>query len=138
PRDINNRISHYVEDVLMRVLDKEPSRRYQTGYAFVQALEQAFALSDDEDTQQLESSHSRPKVGIPAPVNETHPTMSDLPPEKLQYKPAPPDDSLTRKETRQGIPPVIEDLEKTITDPSKPKAVPQAAAEPAAKQSSRR
>lgn len=118
PRDINARIPHHVEDVLMKVLRKEPEMRYQTGYQFVQALEQAFAISDDEETHELEDSKSsRPKPIILSPAAEK-----------------PKDDSLSSKDTKSGLQPVDDTLEKTITEPSRPAPMPlpTAAASPAA------
>ena len=48
PRTFNPNIPGAVVGVLMKVLDKEPAKRYPTASTFVQALEQA-ALSDDEE-----------------------------------------------------------------------------------------
>lgn len=108
PRDINARIPHHVEDVLMKVLRKEPEMRYQTGYQFVQALEQAFAISDDEETHELEDSKSsRPKPIIHSPAVEK-----------------PKDDSLSSKDTKSGLQPVDDKLEKTITEPVRPAPMP--------------
>lgn len=63
PSNINPDISPLVEEVLMKMLDKDPRRRYLTGSAFVQALESAFSMNPDQDTEDLPASRSTP---IPA------------------------------------------------------------------------
>jgi len=55
PSTLNVKISPQVEDVIMKALDKEPRKRFNTGQTFVMALEGAFAVSDDEDTHDLEN-----------------------------------------------------------------------------------
>ncbi|MFW5708978.1 MAG: serine/threonine-protein kinase [Chloroflexota bacterium] len=52
PSLINPRISQPVEEVIFKALDKEPQRRYASGSAFAHALKGAFAVQDDEDTQE--------------------------------------------------------------------------------------
>ncbi|MBZ0291761.1 MAG: protein kinase, partial [Anaerolineae bacterium] len=48
-------ISPTVEAMVLRAIDKTPENRYQTGADFIQALEQAFGMTDvDEVTRQLE------------------------------------------------------------------------------------
>ncbi len=101
--DINPKISHHIEEVVMRVLDKDPRKRYQTGYAFAQALEMAFTLAADEDTHELEASKpGRPKPIIPAAAPSadlsTHPVVEE--------------DSLLDRSTRNPSPSVLSPTEK--------------------------
>ncbi len=54
PSRINPEITPEIENMVLRSLDKEPQKRYQTGMAFVQALETAFGMTDeDEVTRKL-------------------------------------------------------------------------------------
>jgi serine/threonine protein kinase len=54
PSQINPDISPQVEEVLMKMLDKDPRRRYETGAAFMKALEVAFTISPNQDTEEME------------------------------------------------------------------------------------
>jgi serine/threonine protein kinase len=54
PSRLNPEITPEIENMVLRALDKEPQKRYQTGMAFVQALETAFGMTDeDEVTRKL-------------------------------------------------------------------------------------
>jgi serine/threonine protein kinase len=54
PSTLNPEISPQIEEVVMKILDKDPQKRYPSGKAFIYALEGAFATSSDDDTQGLE------------------------------------------------------------------------------------
>ena len=54
PSTLNPKISTHIEEVVMKILDKDPQKRYASGRAFIYALEGAFATSNDEDTHGLE------------------------------------------------------------------------------------
>lgn len=58
PSTINAHISSQVEEVIIKALDKDPKKRFPSGTAFIHALEGAFAVSDDEDTHDLDSSQA--------------------------------------------------------------------------------
>jgi serine/threonine protein kinase len=60
PRSLRPELSEAIEDVLLKLLDKEPENRYQTGYEFVQALEAAVR----GDTE-LEHHTTSPRLSIP-------------------------------------------------------------------------
>jgi serine/threonine protein kinase len=54
PSRLNPEITPEIESMVLRALDKDPQKRYQTGMAFVQALETAFGMTDeDEVTRKL-------------------------------------------------------------------------------------
>jgi len=54
PSRLNPEITSEIENMVLRALDKDPEKRYQTGTAFVQALESAFGMTDeDEVTRKL-------------------------------------------------------------------------------------
>ncbi len=53
PRTLNPEIPQAVEDVVIKLLDKDPLKRYGTGAMLVEALETAFDTKDDEKTQDL-------------------------------------------------------------------------------------
>ncbi|MEQ8675549.1 MAG: serine/threonine-protein kinase [Aggregatilineales bacterium] len=54
PSTLNPKISRHVEEVVMKILDKDPQKRYASGRAFIYALEGAFATSNDEDTHDVD------------------------------------------------------------------------------------
>ncbi len=64
-----------LEDVLLKVLNKEPRDRYQTGAEFVAALESALDL--EGDTARIEQNRPRPAV-IVSPTSETSPAISSV------------------------------------------------------------
>ncbi len=51
PTELNPNIPAEVEQVLMKVLDKEPTRRYATAREFVGAMELAFKMLDNADIE---------------------------------------------------------------------------------------
>lgn len=53
PSMFNSRITPPIEAVLMKVLDKDPRKRYQTGLAFAMALESALMTDIEMDTEVL-------------------------------------------------------------------------------------
>lgn len=53
PSMFNARITPPIEAVLMKVLDKDPRKRYQTGLAFANALESALMTDIEMDTEVL-------------------------------------------------------------------------------------
>ena len=64
PSTINTNISTQVEEVIIKALDKDPKKRFTSGMAFVHALEGAFAVSDDEDTHDLENSQENGNTDV--------------------------------------------------------------------------
>jgi serine/threonine protein kinase len=69
PSTYNPDISPQVEEVLMKMLDKDPRHRYSSGAAFVQALEVAFTVSPDKDTEDMSVNGAKPSA-IPTPLTE--------------------------------------------------------------------
>lgn len=55
PSLLNPDITAQVEEVIYKALNKDPQRRFQTGVALVDALEDALLNEDEEDTQELNS-----------------------------------------------------------------------------------
>lgn len=80
PSSINPKISQHIEDVLLKVLEKEPSDRYSSCAAFMAALERAFAMSDEEDTHDLlpNAAASEPRVSSKPSVPQ-RPTSASVP-----------------------------------------------------------
>ncbi|MBC8170410.1 MAG: serine/threonine protein kinase [Anaerolineae bacterium] len=67
PGQLNPDISREIEAVIMKTLDKDPSRRYQTGGEMVRALMAAFATNNVLDTHDfMLDSQMRPPEGQPA------------------------------------------------------------------------
>jgi serine/threonine protein kinase len=66
-RDFSPEISPQIEEVVMKMLDKEPRRRYLTGASFVQSLEVAFQMSKLRGTGLDELALSRVKASAVAP-----------------------------------------------------------------------
>jgi hypothetical protein len=67
PRKYNPDISPELEAVVLRTLDKDPERRYADGNAFVQALETAFGILDeDEHTRRVVMPEWAKEVEKPA------------------------------------------------------------------------
>ncbi len=60
PSQLNPNIPQAVEDVVLKMLDKTPERRYPNGQAFIAALEAAFKASEEEDTHDLETGANDP------------------------------------------------------------------------------
>lgn len=65
PSSINPEVTPGVEEVIMKTLDKEPTRRYESGEALVRALQGAFSADV------LEKSDVELPVGTP-PTSEKH------------------------------------------------------------------
>jgi serine/threonine protein kinase len=109
---INNKISSTIEQVVMKTLDKDPKRRYPTGAALAHALEEAIAVSDDEDTHELDPAGAAAldtpvpddkalkevvasTIAVPMPIvppYEDAPTISDssqMRPGSLPFAPEP-------------------------------------------------
>jgi serine/threonine protein kinase len=53
PSMFNPRITPHVEEVLMKILDKDPRKRYPSGRAFADALQAAFMADIEMDTEVL-------------------------------------------------------------------------------------
>lgn len=54
PSLYNPQVTPQIESMVLRALDKDPAKRYQTGAAFIKALEDAFGMTDlDEATRKL-------------------------------------------------------------------------------------
>jgi serine/threonine protein kinase len=53
PSELNPEISAGVDDVVFRAIDNDPQKRYPTGSAFVQALDAALHLHDDDSEETL-------------------------------------------------------------------------------------
>ena len=64
PSLINPKITPQIEEVVMKILDKDPRRRYQTGTALIHALQGAFAASPDEDTEELDDASPLPESAV--------------------------------------------------------------------------
>lgn len=93
-REFRPEISAAVEVMVLRAIDKNPDKRYQTGAEFIQALEQAFGMTDvDEVTRQLD----------PLPEWFTEPPV-------VSQLPVPDTPVIADQEVDEG--------EKTITDPA--------------------
>lgn len=75
PSEANPTFPKALEDVLLKVLAKEPRDRYQTGADFVAALEKALDL--EGDTARIDQSVPRPAVVI-NPASETSPSVSSV------------------------------------------------------------
>ncbi len=75
PSDVDPTFPKALENVLLKVLSKEPRDRYQTGAEFVAALEKALDL--EGDTLRLEQHSPRPAV-IVNPTSETSPAVSSV------------------------------------------------------------
>jgi len=63
PSSVNPKITPPLDQVILKVMEKDPKNRYPNGAALAQALEMAFA-ADDADTDQLDTSSAR-KLAIP-------------------------------------------------------------------------
>lgn len=61
PSTLNPEISSQIEEVVMKILDKDPQKRYSSGKAFIYALEGAFAASDEDthDVDDAEKSNAK-------------------------------------------------------------------------------
>jgi serine/threonine protein kinase len=82
-----------VESVIMRVLDKDPKRRYETGEQLVQALEEAFGISQRVTDSQAAAIASVDKVVRESPsivVDDAHRPASQPGP-RLPSAPAQPE-----------------------------------------------
>ncbi|MEM6529401.1 MAG: protein kinase [Chloroflexota bacterium] len=66
PTSLNPDISPQVEAVIMKVLSKEPEDRYESGEEFTGALERAFAISDNEDTHNIDLVTARAEQDLRA------------------------------------------------------------------------
>jgi serine/threonine protein kinase len=71
PRDLNPTIEHAVEDVLLKMLDRDPLRRYPSSEEFVMALEVAGQRGSSDQTvigsRIRVPSHNAPTLGTPMP-----------------------------------------------------------------------
>ncbi len=79
PSSIDPNIAPQIEDVIIKVLDKEPTRRYKSGRAFIHALDSAFAASDEE-THDVDIAN--PLWDEPTPFTNQAPTTADPPVEE--------------------------------------------------------
>ncbi|MAS32363.1 MAG: hypothetical protein CL610_00055 [Anaerolineaceae bacterium] len=79
PRKYNPDITPEVEAVVMRLLDKEPDRRYASGDVMMQALENALGMTDeDEATRQVvipDWAKERLQRPAPAPAADVPPLV---------------------------------------------------------------
>jgi len=60
PTQLNPNIPQAVENVVLKMLEKTPERRYPNGQAFIAALETALKSSEEEDTHDLETGANDP------------------------------------------------------------------------------
>lgn len=60
PTQLNPNIPQSVEDVILKLLEKVPEKRYPNGEVFIAALEMALKSSEEEDTHDLETGASDP------------------------------------------------------------------------------
>ena len=76
-RDLNSKVSPQLEAVVMRALDKEPTNRYPSAVAFIDAFEKA--LADAPDALLGESLANRPVHLPPASpsMDDDAPTIAD-------------------------------------------------------------
>jgi serine/threonine protein kinase len=83
PAYLNPDISKDIEAVIMKTLDKDPAKRYQTGAEMVRALMAAFATNNALDTHDfMLDSQLRPPVGQPlvaAPLPGDNTAFAALP-----------------------------------------------------------
>ncbi len=82
PSELNPAITADVEQVIMRVLDKDPKKRYETGRELVNALEAAFALIPQDMPPRMGTVTTKPvsPTVIPSPQpseNLDAPTIGD-------------------------------------------------------------
>jgi serine/threonine protein kinase len=68
PSLVNPTITLPIEEVVIKMLDKEPRRRFRSGAAFMQALEAAF-MSSDLDTEELGRTAALPVVDTHSPTS---------------------------------------------------------------------
>lgn len=71
PSLVNPTITLAIEEVVIKMLDKEPRRRFRSGAAFMQALEAAF-MTSELDTEELNRA-------APLPIVDTHSPTSPSP-----------------------------------------------------------
>lgn len=125
PSVINPKIPPQVESVIMKLLDKDPQRRFPSGAQFIQALEQAFAIYEEEDTEKV-SQQPIPNAASFEPT----PKRPDTEPRKPTRQVDPPPNVNARAilgdagDDYSGQPQKasLEDEKPThITDPSRPK-----------------
>src|SRR5690606_16046038 len=69
PTLFNPEITPEVEAMVMRALDKDPQKRFQTGAAFIAALENAFGMTDEDEL-------TRRMLALPDWVH--NPELSDI------------------------------------------------------------
>lgn len=82
PSDLNPNITPDIEQVIIRALDKDPKKRYETGHELVAALEAAFALSPGEIPTRVSTATTKLASSTPIPSpkpteNLDAPTISD-------------------------------------------------------------
>lgn len=106
PTMYNTDISPEVEVMVLKALDKDAGKRYQTGAAFIAALENAFGMTDeDEMTRRL----------MALPEWATNPQMSHLTIPQVPADESKPS-GLNASQQREMV--YATGREKTITDPS--------------------
>lgn len=113
PSHLNPDISMEVEQVILKVLSKEPEDRYDTGAEFILMLERAFSMTDEEETHKLavdrDASKPRPLSAAALPQVQASVTPPPKPSnvERTQPEPA------SIPAAYQQSPATIHDLEKT-------------------------
>ncbi|MBX3081212.1 MAG: serine/threonine protein kinase [Anaerolineae bacterium] len=85
PRQFNPNITAAVERVILRSLEKDPSRRYESGAEFAQAFESALTWHPDDDLQKLlnasqESKSDVFKSGLKQLRTPTKPNLTPIKP----------------------------------------------------------
>ncbi|NWF70078.1 MAG: protein kinase [Chloroflexi bacterium] len=112
PSALNPNISAELEAVVLKMLDKEPRKRYASGLEFARAVEYAMGMAEEDSIQDLhDKPGSRPKPMIPAPMAVSKPTP-------------PTADALLRTDTYRKLRPASPlDDSPTISEPKRPSQI---------------
>lgn len=120
PSELNPDLSPATSAVVLRILDKDPNKRYRTGAEMVQALESAIGVMDEDEQTRVLLPDKPDLSAYVAPISETV-VLKDMPPSK----PAPPAEVIPA--------PIISDSDRSKTiSQSRPSGLrpPQPADEP--------
>lgn len=113
PRKSNPEISQQTEEILLKMLDKKPERRYQTGAEFIKTLRNALMLMDSLDTQQVSAP---PSVNLAARLGAVPPQSPvNLPPTVSAGETAVTKRDTPSSHSESGIP-ALDDEVTTVPD----------------------